>query len=105
MSPLAGARLDVTGLAVHPDHRGRSLGRALLRAAIASARDRGLLEIFLHVSAGNASAIALYDSEGFRRARLLRRFYSTRHFTHDGDAFEMRLRLREGRRSSRASRD
>jgi GNAT superfamily N-acetyltransferase len=41
------AELHIWELAVHQDHQGQGLGRALLRAAIAAAADRGLEAVTL----------------------------------------------------------
>ncbi|MCG3043625.1 GNAT family N-acetyltransferase, partial [Streptomyces sp. S1A] len=53
------------GLAVDGAVRGRGVGRALLRAAMAEARRQGASRITLRVLGHNASARALYASEGF----------------------------------------
>lgn len=46
---------------------GRGVGRALLRAAIARARELpGVAKVNLTVAAHNQRAVALYESEGFR---------------------------------------
>ncbi|HEY8074782.1 MAG TPA: hypothetical protein VIF62_11745, partial [Labilithrix sp.] len=58
-----------------------------------SARERGLRAVVLHVSTGNAPALELYLSEGFRAVRRLQCFYDPRRFPDGGDAFEMILRL------------
>ena len=47
------------------DWRGRSVGGALLAAAIEWARDRGLHKLSLGVFAHNAAAIGLYRKFGF----------------------------------------
>jgi ribosomal protein S18 acetylase RimI-like enzyme len=84
------------GMALLPECRGRGLGRALLERTLDRVRSSGLLRVELQVYAGNAAAIALYESCGFRhegrrrRARLL-----------DGvaeDVVEMAILLDEGRR-------
>ena len=85
--------LEIHDLAVAAEQRGRGIGRALLRAAVASARRRGFRAVLLHVSTGNGAALELYTSEGFRAARRLRRFYSSPRFADGGDAWEMVLRL------------
>jgi len=52
-------------LVLRPECRGRGLGRALLRHAIAVARAEGQLRISLLTDARNERAQALYASEGF----------------------------------------
>lgn len=46
--------------------RGRGLGRALMRAALERAREFGCTTVGLNVFGGNAVAIGLYESLGFR---------------------------------------
>src|SRR5262245_14606766 len=55
----------VLGMGVHRDYRGRGIGRALLEAALAKAKEIGLLRVDLTVYAGNTAAIALYRKCGF----------------------------------------
>lgn len=61
----------LASLAVHPDYRGRGLGRSLLREAIRRARDVPARWLTLEVDADNFAAIRLYRGEGFT---TLRRF-------------------------------
>jgi ribosomal protein S18 acetylase RimI-like enzyme len=82
--------VHIHGLAVSPESRRQGIGRALLRAAIHDAADHGTAAVLLCVSVTNASAIALYESEGFRATRRLRDFYSSRAFGGERDALEMR---------------
>jgi ribosomal-protein-alanine acetyltransferase len=56
---------DIQTIAVVPHHRGKGLGRTLLRALLDEARNRGAGDIFLEVRADNPAAISLYESEGF----------------------------------------
>ena len=88
-----GAALEIAGLAVDPGHRRAGLGRALLREAVDEARERGALAVTLHVSTGNAAALALYRAEGFAVLRLQPRFYRADRFPDGGDAYEMALLL------------
>jgi ribosomal protein S18 acetylase RimI-like enzyme len=53
-------------LAVAPGAQRRGLARALLRAAMAGARDAGYPRLVLHVLADNPAAVRLYESEGWR---------------------------------------
>lgn len=85
--------LEVIGLAVEPEHRRGGMGRALLRAAVRSAKARGLRRVTLHASTALAGAIALYESEGFEREALLRGFYSARRFPNGGNAWLMARKL------------
>jgi len=52
-------------LYVVPDLRGRGIGRALLEAAIAAARERGATHIDLTTSDDDTAARGLYESAGF----------------------------------------
>ncbi|MGC5397799.1 N-acetyltransferase family protein [Streptomyces sp. DT20] len=56
---------QIQGLAVADWARGRGIARALLRAAMAAARDQGANRMTLRVLGHNAPARALYASEGF----------------------------------------
>ena len=53
------------GISIRKSWRGRGVGRALMTAAIAWARERDVRRIELHVMARNTGAIALYEKMGF----------------------------------------
>ena len=55
-------------LFVAPQTRGRGVGRALLRRAAEDARKRGAVRLELQTTVDNATAQALYASEGWARA-------------------------------------
>jgi ribosomal-protein-alanine N-acetyltransferase len=57
---------EILNLAVSPDFRRRGLARALLRAGLATFRNRRVEEVYLEVRESNHSAQALYLSSGFR---------------------------------------
>ncbi|HEX6389902.1 MAG TPA: GNAT family N-acetyltransferase [Solirubrobacteraceae bacterium] len=61
----AGKDCLVEDVYVEEDARGTGLGRALMDAAIARARERGARRMELDTNDGNAPAIALYESLGF----------------------------------------
>ncbi|MGB6007423.1 N-acetyltransferase family protein [Castellaniella sp.] len=56
---------------VHPDHRGRGLGREILQALIAAARDRGVHALVGGIDAANAGSIALHKRLGFSHVGTL----------------------------------
>ena len=55
----------VQELYVVPGRRGEGLGRALLEAALDSAREAGALHVELTTSEGDTEALSLYESSGF----------------------------------------
>lgn len=66
----------INTLAVHPDWRGRGIGRALLRQLMAQAADLGGRTITLEVRVSNHVARALYGTHAFKEAGLRPRYYS-----------------------------
>jgi ribosomal protein S18 acetylase RimI-like enzyme len=58
-------------MAVEPSHARRGIGRALLDAVEALARERGIPHLSLMVTDENAAARALYDRAGFATERRL----------------------------------
>ena len=57
----------IWGMYVKPDHRGKGIGKALLVEALPLARSvPELRQVNLCVNAGNAEAIHLYQSAGFK---------------------------------------
>ena len=64
----------VIGMMVRSDAQGLGIGRALVDACISEARTaRGLVMLTLTVTAGNASAVHLYERAGFTRYGRLER--------------------------------
>jgi ribosomal protein S18 acetylase RimI-like enzyme len=60
----------IANVAVHPDYRGRGIGRALTSAGINFARGRNAQAVWLHVRDDNDPAVHIYQSLGFiERAR------------------------------------
>jgi ribosomal protein S18 acetylase RimI-like enzyme len=56
----------VIGMYVAPEVSGQGVGRALLAALIAHAREHGIVSLVLTVTHGNAHAQRLYEGAGFR---------------------------------------
>jgi ribosomal-protein-alanine N-acetyltransferase len=65
----------VKDLAVHPDHRGRGVGRGLLERALADLSVRGSGWVKLEVREDNEPALALYRESGFSLSRRIPRYY------------------------------
>ncbi|GAA2000958.1 ribosomal protein S18-alanine N-acetyltransferase [Brevibacterium samyangense] len=62
---VSGTQSDVLTIASHPRVRGRGVGRALLDALLARAREDGCEVVHLDVRSDNAPALGLYASRGF----------------------------------------
>jgi RimJ/RimL family protein N-acetyltransferase len=76
--------LEVKGLTVHPRYRGHGMGKALMFAAIAQAREAGARKLVLRVLGHNAPAQAVYASCGFRiEGRLTDFFYLDGQYVDD----------------------
>jgi ribosomal protein S18 acetylase RimI-like enzyme len=58
--------LNLHDMMVHPAHRRRGVARRLLAAVEARAHELGCCKLTLEVLSGNAGALALYESFGFR---------------------------------------
>jgi ribosomal-protein-alanine N-acetyltransferase len=80
--------VHLLNLAVHPERRGGSIGRALLEALIAESRAASARTIYLEVRAGNVVARRLYRQLGFRDLGTRRGYYGP-----GLDAVVMELRL------------
>ncbi|MBI1218374.1 MAG: GNAT family N-acetyltransferase [Rhodobacteraceae bacterium] len=66
---------ELLTLVTAPHHRRQGLGRALLAAFEAEARDRGATRAFLEVAADNIAAQALYRGAGWAADGLRRGYY------------------------------
>ena len=67
----------IHNIAVHPAWQGRGLGRLLLAAALAAARDAGAMRCHLEVRASNRAARGLYEQLGFRLDGVRKNYYPT----------------------------
>jgi ribosomal-protein-alanine N-acetyltransferase len=73
---------------VHPDARRHNLGTLLMDAACERLRKMTAFMVVLEVAVNNHSALAFYDKLGFKRVKVLERYYS-----RDVDAIFMTKRL------------
>ena len=85
----------VDNVAVFPELRRAGVGRALMEALIARARERDAQFVTLEVRASNGAARSLYESLGFRKAGLRRNFY--RRPAEDALILTLQFRPRSGR--------
>ncbi|MBM4285689.1 MAG: ribosomal-protein-alanine N-acetyltransferase [Deltaproteobacteria bacterium] len=67
--------MHILNLAVHPRHRRRGLGRALLGAALDQARRNGAATAWLEVRPSNLPAQSLYASLGFHQVAVRPHYY------------------------------
>lgn len=75
---------EIASLAVHPDYRRQGVADALMRHALRQLSASGVRRVELMVRTGNTAGAQLYRSFGFRRVRLLPRYYED-----GGDGFLM----------------
>ncbi|MGQ0428339.1 MAG: ribosomal protein S18-alanine N-acetyltransferase [Gammaproteobacteria bacterium] len=88
---MGAGEAHVLNLCIAEEERRRGIGRALLLALLAHARDRGIRDAFLEVRRSNRGAIALYHTLGFECVGQRRGYYQA----HEGreDALVYRLEL------------
>ena len=65
----------VQTIGVRPDHQGRGIGTALLRALLDEAERRGSAAVLLEVRADNVDAQRFYERHGFRPIGIRRGYY------------------------------
>lgn len=67
--------LQITAVAVHPDHRRQGLAFQLLQALLLLGREAGAERVTLEVSSRNAAARALYARLGFQEVAIRHGYY------------------------------
>jgi ribosomal-protein-alanine N-acetyltransferase len=73
---VIGDELHVNTIAVHPDHRRRGLGRALMEYVLEDAAVSGAVRATLEVRRSNVAAQRLYSSLGFAPMGVRRHYYT-----------------------------
>jgi ribosomal-protein-alanine N-acetyltransferase len=66
---------QIMNIAVAPNRRGLGLAKKLMELAIETSRGKGAETLVLEVRESNAAAIALYESFGFVRYFVRKRYY------------------------------
>lgn len=79
---------EIDKVAVLSECRGKGYGKALVAKLLETAIARGAQRVFLEVRASNAPALGLYQSTGFEKTRLRKRYYE-----NGEDALEMKREL------------
>lgn len=82
---------DIQTIAVKESSRGKGLGRRLMQQLIDRARANGSEKIFLEVKESNSAAIALYESLGFSKIDIRKKYYQP----SGEDALVMLLEIRQ----------
>lgn len=83
----------VTNVAVHPDLKGRGIGRALMTELLTRAVMLGAVKITLEVRVSNQAARSLYNSLGFVDRGIRKKYYSD----NNEDAIIMLLHITRGK--------
>lgn len=95
LAPRGSGDADIQTIAVAASARRQGLGRVLMQALIAEARDRSARSVFLEVRADNPGAQKLYDELGFEQIAVRPQYYQP-----DGvDAHIMKLTVTPARLS------
>lgn len=68
--------MEIHLLAVHPDFRGRTLGKAMVEFAVEAARQKAMACIRLDVTEGNLPAEKLYTGMGFEFEKSRRDWFT-----------------------------
>ena len=68
--------MHINNLAIHPDWRGRGLGRRLLARVLAAAYGMGVRRATLEVRRSNLAAQRLYAAAGFRVVGVREGYYA-----------------------------
>ena len=69
---------DITNIAVHPEYRREGIGKNILNLLIKIAKEKEMTAITLEVRESNIPAQKLYESAGFVRCGISKRYYQGR---------------------------
>src|SRR5690242_14909116 len=72
---VRGDRAEVVSIAVDPKARKKGVASALMESTLRRLRRRGIQRVALMVKVTNGPARRFYEKYGFRKARLVRRYY------------------------------
>jgi len=63
-------RAEILRIAVHPDHRGKGIAKALIETSLQTFSKENVESVELEVNAANRSAVKLYEKFGFKIKRI-----------------------------------
>ena len=69
---------DITNIAIHPEYRREGIGKNILNLLIKIAKEKEMTAITLEVRESNIPAQKLYESAGFVRCGIRKRYYQGR---------------------------
>ncbi len=85
----------IGNLAVDPEHRRKGIGGKLLNRMLEKMKEKGVEEVFLEVRPSNKIALKLYETRGFERIGIRKRYYR-----NGEDAILMKKVLKDERKGS-----
>lgn len=88
---VAAGESHLLNVCVLREHRGRGLGRMLVDHVLKRARVRGAERAFLEVRPTNRSAIALYESMGFKGIGIRKNYYPATRGHEDAQVMALEL--------------
>ncbi|MBM4219795.1 MAG: ribosomal-protein-alanine N-acetyltransferase [Gammaproteobacteria bacterium] len=88
---MGAGEAHILNLCIADAWRRRGIGRALLLALLAHARDRGVRDAFLEVRRTNRAAIALYHAFGFECVGTRRGYYQAQDGREDALVYRLEL--------------
>ena len=88
---MGAGEAHILNLCIADAWRRRGIGRGLLQALLAHARDRGVRDAFLEVRRTNRAAIALYHDFGFQCVGTRRGYYQAQDGREDALVYRLEL--------------
>lgn len=84
---------ELASVAIHPDHHGRGVGRAMVERLLDDLASDGVRRVQLSVGADNQPGIAFWTALGFKKEGLYRAYFRRADEETDTDEIPMALLL------------
>lgn len=88
---MGAGEAHILNVCVHRDLRCRGIGRRMIDALLAIAREAGMQEAFLEVRPSNVSALRLYQAMGFEQVGIRKGYYPAHQGREDAVVFKLSL--------------